>query len=69
MVSDDYYSTDVNMKFDLNEHDLHTMSNRSGFMFGLKPRLMYADLLLTFTALSFPPRSDAIDADILFLFH
>ena len=64
-VSQLFYSTGLNIKLDLKFHVLHEMSNRSESMFGLKPRLMYAALLLTFTALSFPPRSDAIDADIL----
>ncbi len=57
------YSTGLNIKLDLKFHVLHAMSNRSESMFGLKPRLIYAALLLTFTALSFPPWSDAIDAD------
>ncbi len=53
------------MKFDLKIHVLHAMSKRSGSMFGMKAQLIYAALLLTFTALSFPPQSDAIDAKIL----
>ena len=66
-VSQLFYITGLNIKLDLKLHVLHAMSNRSESMFGLKPRLMYAALLLTFTALSFPPRSDVIDADILVL--
>jgi hypothetical protein len=52
------------MKLDLKFHVLHAMLNRSGSMFGLKPQLIYAVLLLTFTAHLFPPESDAINADI-----
>ena len=66
-VSQLFYSTGLIIKFDLKFHILHAMSNHSESMFSLKPRLMYAALLLTFTALSFPPRSDVIDADILVL--
>ncbi len=51
-------------KIDLKFHILHAMSNRSGSMFGLKPLLIYAALLLTHTALSFLPWSDAINAEI-----
>ena len=64
-VSQLFYSTGLHIKLDLKFHVLHTMLNCSESMFGLKPRLMYAALLLSFTALSSPPRSDAIDADIL----
>jgi hypothetical protein len=53
------------MKFDWNAHVLHDKLKLTGHMFCLNPLLIKPALLLTFTDRSFPPLSDAMDADAM----
>ena len=58
-----YYTTGSNIKFAWNDHVIHALSIRVGDIFGLNPRSMNRARLHTSTALSFPERSVATEAE------